>query len=58
MKKTYMTPRSLAVEMNVESLICASPVYSINEEEQVEQWTNKREGGWSSDLWGTAEPED
>lgn len=58
MKKTYMTPRSLAVEMNVESLICASPAFGVHDDEQVEQWTNKHEGCWNSDLWGTTEKED
>ena len=57
MKKTYMTPRSLAAELNVENLLCASPSFGMHDE-QADQWSNKHEGGWSSDSWTATEEED
>ena len=48
MKKTYMTPRSIQLNMETEQMIAASGL-NINPG-QADQWSNEK-GGWSCDDW-------
>ena len=49
MKKTYMTPRSIQLNMETEQMIAASGL-KINSDTQADQWSNKRQG-WGCDIW-------
>lgn len=54
MKKTYIAPQSIAIEMQVESMIAASKGLNLRDESisgSGEIRTNRNDSPWSSSAW-------
>ena len=53
MKKAYKSPTSVAFELHSEAMIAAS--FSINNSGEADQWSTKRDNGWDSNNWSSAD---
>ena len=54
MKKTYICPNSVMVNLIAENMIAASAQLTVNPNEEAEQWSNHK-SGWDCESWSTEE---